>query len=320
METIYIEHPKYPEKLPELAIALGFFDGVHTGHQEVILKAKSEAEKRGLQSGVMTFFPHPKEVLRGGEKVSYLTSINQKEKIIAELGIDYLIIVKFDKNFSSLTPQQFVDNYLIHLNVKHAVAGFDYSYGRLGKGSMETLPFHSRDKVTSSVVNKVEANGEKISSTSIRLALEEGNIVKVNEFLGRPFEISGQVVKGEQRGRTIGFPTANIKPAERACIPQVGVYIVQLLIDGRYHKAVCNVGFKPTFHEKSEGEPTIEVHVLNFTGDLYNMDVTVRWLCKLRNEKKFESVDHLIDQLNEDVEKAKHFFQTEKLESFSNNT
>ncbi|MCD8511652.1 MAG: riboflavin biosynthesis protein RibF [Bacillus sp. (in: Bacteria)] len=316
MEIIKIKHPHYYHELPELCLALGFFDGVHKGHQSVINTAIEEGNKRGLEPGVMTFFPHPKEVLRKESKVHYLTSLDKKAELMEKLGIKYLIIVEFDELFSGLTPQQFVDNYLIGLNVKHIVAGFDYTYGRLGKGTMETFPFHSRNKVTHSTVQKIESDGEKISSTSIREALDKGDIPKVNEYLGRDYETDGIVVHGEKRGRTIGFPTANIQLNERIYYPSVGVYIVRLLVNNKWYEGVCNVGHKPTFYDSEEGLPTIEVYLLDFSDNIYGATVTIQWLKKIRDEKKFESVNHLIKQLEQDVSDAKNYFsRKEKIDN-----
>lgn len=316
MEIIKIKHPHYQLDLPELCLALGFFDGVHRGHQSVINTALEKAEERGLEPGVMTFFPHPKEVLRKESHVHYLTSLETKAELIKKLGVKYLIIVEFDEFFSGLTPQQFVDNYLIGLNVKHVVAGFDYTYGRLGKGTMETLPFHSRNMLTHTTVQKVERDGEKISSTSIRDALDNGDISKVNEYLGRSYETEGIVVHGEKRGRTIGFPTANIQLSERCYFPNVGVYIVRLLVNNNWYEGICNVGYKPTFHNQDKGMPTIEVHLLDFNEDIYGASVKLQWLRKTRDEKKFESVNHLIKQLEQDVNDAKNFFS--RKEKFNN--
>ncbi|ADU30709.1 riboflavin biosynthesis protein RibF [Evansella cellulosilytica] len=309
METIQITHPHQLENLPRLCLALGFFDGVHKGHQEVILTAKNEAKKRQLRSGVMTFFPHPKEVLRKEKKVYYLTLMKKKEALIRQLGIDYLFIVTFNETFAELNPQQFVDQYLIALNVKHVVAGFDYTYGRLGKGTMETLLFHSRNELTYTTVGQVSANGEKISSTNIRHFLQCGDLKRANDYLGRPYETSGTVIHGEKRGRTIGFPTANVLLEERSFTPNSGVYIVRLLVNNEWKEAVCNVGYKPTFHKLREGEPTIEVHVTNFNDDIYGETVTIQWLSKLRDEKKFNSIGELKAQLENDVNNMNEFFQ-----------
>ncbi|WP_307323160.1 bifunctional riboflavin kinase/FAD synthetase [Evansella vedderi] len=320
MKTIKIKHPHYHIELPKLSLALGFFDGVHAGHQTVIEKAKEEAKKRGIKSGVMTFFPHPKEVLRKDSRVRYLTSMKQKQALIEMLGVDYLIIIDFDNGFSELTPQQFVDYYLIGLNVKHVVAGFDYTYGRLGKGTMETLPFHSRNKLTYTTVGKVEFKGEKISSTSIRQALEDGNLSKVNRYLGRNYETEGVVVHGEKRGRTIGFPTANVQLEARTYIPAVGVYFVRLFVNNEWYDGVCNIGYKPTFHNDKEGAPVVEVHLLHFNDNIYGSSVKIQWMEKIRDEKKFDSVNQLINQLEKDVQAAKNYFATEENStSFCNN-
>ncbi|SDY70361.1 riboflavin kinase / FMN adenylyltransferase [Evansella caseinilytica] len=321
MKTIKIKHPhQHFDDIPPSALALGFFDGVHKGHKEVILTAKHAAESARLKSGVMTFFPHPKEVLRKGERVKYLTSWIKKEELIAQLGVDYLIVIQFDELFSELTPQQFVDQYLIGLNVRHVVAGFDYTYGRLGKGTMETLPFHSRNALTSSVVEKVHHEGEKISSTNIRAALKQGNIQKVNDYLGWCYETSGMVVEGEKRGRTIGFPTANVQPDERIIVPDPGVFIVRIFVNNHWHRGICNVGYKPTFHDRKK-EQTVEVHIFDFEDIIYGKEVTIQWLEKIRDEKKFASVQQLIDQLNDDVKTAAVFFsQQENVTSFCNKT
>lgn len=312
MKTIHLKHPHRSLKMPELVLALGFFDGVHKGHEQVILTAKKKADELGIKSGVMTFSPHPKEVLRKGANVQYLTNMEMKTQLIEKLQVDYLLVVEFNIPFSELTPQQFVDQYLIDLNVKHVVAGFDYTFGRLGAGRMETLPFHSRNKLTYSVVDKVEKNGEKISSTNVRQAIREGNIKKANDYLGRPYEMVGEVVQGEQRGRTIGFPTANIAVEKQSITPSTGVYIVQILVNNRWYDAVCNVGFKPTFHDNQEGSPTIEVHIFQFNESIYGKKVRVKWYEKLREEQKFDSVDELISQLHQDKKDGSAFFQKNK--------
>ncbi|WP_096189079.1 bifunctional riboflavin kinase/FAD synthetase [Evansella halocellulosilytica] len=305
METIYISHPHQLTGMPSIVLALGFFDGVHKGHQKVIVTAKEEANKRGCKAGVMTFFPHPKEVLRKGNGIKYLTPLKRKEELIESLGIDYLFVITFNKPFSELTPQQFVDRYLIDLNVEHVVAGFDYTYGRLGKGTMETLPFHSRNKISSTTIPPVEDKGEKISSTRIREALENGSMGEICHLLGRRYETSGIVVQGEQRGRTIGFPTANIKPLKQSHLPAVGVYAVEGEVDGEHFKGVCNIGYKPTFHDQKPSEPSIEVHIFDFNSNVYGKEITIYWVSHIRGEKKFESVDQLITQINSDAEVAK---------------
>lgn len=311
MEIVKLKHPHSPLEFPSTVAALGFFDGVHRGHQEVILTAKNKANELHLKSAVMTFFPHPKEVLRKTEKenVYYLSIIKEKETQISELGIDYLYIIEFDTAFSELSPQEFVDQYLIGLNIKHVVAGFDYSYGRLGKGSMETLPFHSREEISQTTVKKITYNGDKISSTEIRSALSQGDLEKATTYLGRNYVIHGIVVHGEKRGRTIGFPTANIAYREKVIVPATGVYAVWLRVEENWHRGVCNIGYKPTFHEHSNEIPTMEVHLLDFEGDLYDKEVSCSFITRIRGEKKFQSVDDLIAQITKDKEVARSFFK-----------
>jgi riboflavin kinase/FMN adenylyltransferase len=306
MDTIYLHHPINCGTLKRspTVMALGYFDGVHKGHQAVINSAINEAQKRGTTTSVMTFHPHPKEVLRKQEnQMNYITPLSDKIKKIEQLGIDTLYVVEFTREFAALTPQQFVDQYLIELNVIHVVAGFDFTYGSLGKGTMETLCFHARNRLTSTTVEKLEADDEKISSTRIRSLLVNGEVAEVTKLLGEPFKINGKVVDGEKRGRTIGFPTANIQPNDRYMIPKTGVYAVTLMINNEEFSGVCNVGYKPTFHKEAV-DPTIEVHLFLFNRDIYGEEVSLSWHHRIRDEQKFSNVDDLIKQINHDKESA----------------
>ncbi|MBU8906967.1 bifunctional riboflavin kinase/FAD synthetase [Desertibacillus haloalkaliphilus] len=317
METVYISHPHQIKKddLKPTVMALGFFDGVHLGHQQVITTAKTIAKNKGYNCSVMTFNPHPKEVLRakrGSEQMPYLTPIKDKARQIEQLDVDRLYIVQFSKEFASLTPQQFVDEYLIRLHVKHVVAGFDYTYGNLGKGTMETLPFHSRNEFEQTTVHKVEESERKISSTLIRELIKNGEVADVPAYLGRYYQISGTVIHGDKRGRTIGFPTANIEFTDRYLSPSTGVYAVSMQVDGKSYEGVCNVGYKPTFYEDSQ-QATIEVHLFDFERSIYGAEVTLQWLTYIRGERKFNSVDELTKQISKDKEEAIAFFHQQKV-------
>jgi riboflavin kinase / FMN adenylyltransferase len=313
VETVYISHPHdfAGEKNASKVLALGFFDGVHLGHQKVINKAVAIAKERNVESGVMTFHPHPSAVLSNGQKqVSYLTPLDEKLQRIAALGVDKCFVIQFSQAFAKLTPQQFVDQYIIALKTVHVVAGFDFSYGSLGSGTMETLPFHSRKTFDQSEIGKVVKGEEKISSTLIRELIMTGEVDKVIDYLGRNYVVKGTVIKGEQRGRTIGFPTANVKLAENYISPQQGVYCVKMYVAGSWYYGVCNIGVKPTFHDTFE--ETVEVHLLDFTGDIYNETVQIEWLIKIRDEKKFSSIDDLIQQIQQDITVAEDFFKKRK--------
>ncbi|MBP3951992.1 bifunctional riboflavin kinase/FAD synthetase [Bacillus suaedae] len=310
MDTIYLHHPIDTNNLQHkpTVMALGFFDGVHKGHQAVFNTARDLANQGNYHAAAMTFHPHPKEVLRpSNSQMKYITPLKEKIKKIEELGIETLYVIEFSLEFAKLTPQQFVDDYLITLGVVHVVAGYDFTYGALGKGTMETLPLHARDRLKITTVTKYEENDEKVSSTRIRNLLDKGEVEQVSQLLNRPYSITGKVVDGEKRGRTIGFPTANISLTDHYLIPSTGVYAVNALIHNQQHHGVCNIGFKPTFHD-AVTEPTIEVHLFNFNEEIYGQSIEVEWIIRLRSEMKFNGIDELVEQIKADKDAAlRHF-------------
>lgn len=293
-----------------MTMALGFFDGVHKGHQKVIGTASEIARKKGVKCAVMTFDPHPSVVLRSDvQQVQYITPLKEKARLIAELNVDYFFVVHFTSEFANLLPQEFIDQYIIGLNVVHVVAGFDYTYGRMGKGTMETLPFHSRNQFDYTVVPKLSIGDEKISSTSIRKHIKEGQVDKLVDLLGRYYTTSGMVVHGDKRGRTIGFPTANTAVDQAVFIPPVGVYTVRILVDNVWHLGVCNVGYKPTFNREKGDSPSVEVHILDFEEDIYGHEVVIEWHQAIRSERKFSGIEELVCQIEKDKESALQYFK-----------
>lgn len=313
MKVVYLEHPhsiQQKECDPSVA-ALGFFDGIHLGHQSVIKAAIEKAREHNLKASVMTLDPHPSVVLRKTvQHVRYITPLMEKIKILNNLGVDILYVVKFDLEFAGLVPQDFVDQYIIGLNIKHVVAGFDYSYGRLGKGTMETLPFHSRGQFNQTVIEKYTTNNLKVSSTLIREQIKEGEMDKLPHTLGRYYVIRGTVGHGDKRGRTIGFPTANIKLSDDYVVPRTGVYAVRMHVKGQWHHGVCNIGYKPTFKERKEDAlPSIEVHLFEYNESIYEEEVIVEWHQSIREERKFAGVDALIAQIQKDKQTAQDYFQ-----------
>jgi riboflavin kinase / FMN adenylyltransferase len=310
VELIKLHHPHQLSNMPPLSVALGFFDGVHIGHQNVILEAKKEADKLGIKSAVMTFDPHPSVVLGKSIKhVEYISPLKDKIKIIEGLGIDYVIIVHFSLEFAHLLPQEFIDQYIIGLNIKHVVAGFDYTYGKMGKGTMETLPFHSRNQFTYTVISKLTNEGEKISSSLIRLFLSEGKTEKLYNLLGRYYQTSGIVIHGDKRGRTIGFPTANIDLSRDYLLPPLGVYAVRFYVENQWYDGVCNIGYKPTFNKENDSRPTVEVHVFNFNKEIYGLNVLIEWHKYIRKEQKFNGINELVAQIQKDKQTAVDYFE-----------
>ncbi|KIL80623.1 Riboflavin kinase [Bacillus badius] len=306
-------HSLQKENLPSLVMALGFFDGVHTGHQQVILAAVEKARNQGMKSAVMTFDPHPSVVLGNKHKqIKYITPIGEKVKRIEALGADYLFVVRFTSDFAALEPQQFVDQYVIGLHVKHVIAGFDYTYGRLGKGTMETMPFHSRGTFTSTIIDKWEYHQEKVSSTKIRQLLREGNVEEAAGLLGRPYEVQGTVIHGDKRGRKIGFPTANVEVEEDYLIPETGVYAVRLKVKEEWHDGVCNIGYRPTFKHPDEHSLSVEVHIFDFDRSIYGEEVAIKWYARLRGEEKFNGIEALVAQIDKDKQSAAAYFAGQK--------
>ncbi|PAD70758.1 riboflavin biosynthesis protein RibF [Bacillus sp. 7586-K] len=310
MKIIKLSHPhhKVNQDFDEMTLALGYFDGVHKGHQKVIIKAKEIAEETGMKSAVMTFHPHPLVVLRKQKEIDYLTPLEEKIKLIEQLDVDLLFIVEFTEEFAALSPQQFVDEYIINFHVKHVVAGFDFTYGHLGKGTMNTLPEHSREQFSCTTVEKQTDHDRKISSSLIRETIKNGDISYANKLLGRPHSVSGTVVHGDKRGRTIGFPTANVDVPDMYLIPPTGVYAVSLTVKEKEYKGVCNIGFKPTFNKEKELKPSIEVHIFDFNQDIYGEKVSVSWYKRIRSEQKFHNVDELVAQISKDKNDALQFF------------
>jgi riboflavin kinase / FMN adenylyltransferase len=307
--TVHHPHSFSSDDFPPMVMALGYFDGVHKGHQRVIKTAVEKARERIVHSAVMTFDPHPSVVLGHKHKhIHFITPLEDKKEIIEGLGVDYLFVVRFTSEFASLLPQEFVDQYIIDLNVVHAVAGFDYSYGRMGKGTMETLPFHSREIFTSTTVPKLTEEEDKVSSTKIRDCLREGKINSATKLLGRPYRMKGTVIHGEKRGRKIGFPTANIELAHDYLTPKNGVYAVRMKIYDKWYDGVCNAGFKPTFRNPDEYSLSIEVHLFDFHSSIYGEEVYIEWFERIRDEQKFSGIEELITQIQRDKETAMSYF------------
>lgn len=311
MKVITLHHPHSFNKddFPQMVLALGFFDGVHRGHQEVIQSAKNVALEKKLKMGVMTFDPHPSVVLsKTSKQVKYITPLDDKIARMKTLGVDYLFIVRFTSKFASLEPQAFIDQYIIGLNVKHVTAGFDYTYGKKGKGTMETLPDHSRGQFSYHTVGKLAENNKKISSTYIRKSLREGQLTEVTNLLGRFYTTKGTVIQGEKRGRKIGFPTANIQLNADYIIPKTGVYAVRIFVNNSWYHGVCNVGYKPTFKHPDEYTLSIEVHIFDFHASIYGEEVEIEWHQRIRDEKKFNGVEALIKQISADKDIAAQYF------------
>ncbi|MFQ3853813.1 riboflavin biosynthesis protein RibF [Staphylococcus parequorum] len=314
MKVIEVAHPIQEDQYitEDVAMAFGFFDGMHKGHAKVFDILEQKAKASNLKKAVMTFDPHPSVVLNPERKrTDYLTPIQDKVEILESYGIDYCIVINFSSKFANVPAETFIEEYIIKNNVKEVVAGFDFTFGKFGKGNMMIL--NEMTEFNTTVVSKQEIESEKISTTEIRKSLKTGDLQKANEELDYLYRIKGTVVQGEKRGRTIGFPTANVQPSGDYVLPKNGVYAVSMEIGAnkKVYRGVANVGVKPTFHDPSKAQVVIEVNLFDFNENIYGERVTVFWHHYLRPEIKFDGIDPLVEQMNKDKEKAKYLLSVD---------
>jgi len=303
----------------EIALTMGFFDGVHAGHRTLIDGVLKSAELMGLGSAVLTFWPHPRLVLqKDPEKLRFLTTLNEKSKIVSKCGIDFLIVQEFTPQYFNLEPEAFINHLVKDYHVKHFVVGADHRFGKGGTGSADLLKHLSQEYgYTVEVIEQLIVDGVNISSTKIREALIKGDIDRANHMLGYPYLITGAVESGNQVGRQIGFPTANIRPNDPLkLIPLEGVYAVVVNIDGEIKQGMLNIGFRPTI--ESSRRQTIEVHIFDFDKEIYNSGIEIALIKRLRNEKRFPSVEQLKHQLEKDKEMAIEVLKEHNSYTFQN--
>lgn len=291
----------------DLALTIGNFDGVHLGHQQLLHSLKAKADELKILSAVMTFFPHPIQVLHPERKLERMFDQRDLSEVLYGHGINYLFEQSFDLEFSFLTPQHFVEELLIKkLRVKALVVGHDFAFGRARSGDLSVLEKICRDKnVSLTVLPPYEKNNTVISSTLIRQKLKEGEVGEAKALLGRPFYFRGLIQKGFQRGRTLGVPTANLFP-DVSYVPRLGVYVTQSYLFGRYYNGITNVGFNPTVSD--EKQIRVETHLFDFNQDVYGKEIRVEFLKFLRDEKKFINLEELKKQIFFDIDEAKRYF------------
>ena len=285
------------------ALTIGNFDGVHLGHQALLTEVKKKAHDLKLESAVVTFEPNPKDFFYKNKPQMRISSLREKIELFNEMKIDRVHIIKFDQEFSKVTAKQFIRILIKFLKVKEIIIGEDFCFGNGREGGTKELLDSS---INLNIQRKILIGNNRISSTLIRNLLANDNLEEANKYIGRPYSISGKVVHGEKRGRKIGFPTANIHMNHNRP-PLKGVFAVKF----QNHFGVANLGIRPSI--KGERKLQLEVHLLNFSSDLYGQHARVIFLKKLRDEKKFKSLDELKEQIKLDVINAKHFFENKNL-------
>lgn len=292
--------------VPNPVVTSGTFDGVHLGHQKILNRIREIADQIGGKTVMITFWPHPRLILYPNEhNLRLLTTFEEKAKLLREFGIDHLLTIPFTKEFSELSSEEFIQNILIDkIQTRKLVIGYDHRFGRNREGSFEYLKENiDRYHFELEEISREDVDDVGVSSTKIRQALEEGEVHIANEFLGRPYELNGIIIKGQQLGRSIGFPTANIHiPHDYKLIPCDGAYAVTIDIEGETFLGMLNIGNRPTVNGSSR---TIEAHLFDFSGDLYDKRVTVHLKSYLRPEIKFSGLESLQKQLAIDKEMAR---------------
>lgn len=302
-----MEKPVYLDKVirnPDTVLTVGTFDGVHQGHRALIRNVVESAHTAGRRSVVVTFDPHPREILQPGALgIRLLTTLDERAEVLAELGVDEMVVIPFTRDFSLLSSEQFIRDVLwARIGMAHVITGYDHHFGRNREGGIDTLRTLGADLgFTVELVGKHDVGEETVSSTVVRRALEEvGDVDRVTRYLGRPYRLTGIVVHGHKRGRIIGFPTANLRLQDpRKMVPATGVYAVRVDAMGVVWKGMMNIGYRPTY-ASGDTERHIEVHLIGFQGDLYGQLLHLDVMRRIRDEMRFPDASALREQLEQD--------------------
>lgn len=290
-------------------LTIGTFDGVHIGHQKIIKRLVEVANVKGLQPSLLTFFPHPRMVLQKDANIKLINTISEKEQLLKRFGITNLVVKKFTKEFSRLTALDYVENLLVNqLKSKYVIIGYDHHFGRNRNANINDLKQFGEDfNFEVEEISMQDINDVAISSTKIRTALNEGDIKTANTYLGYNFMLTGTIVKGKGLGKTIQYPTANLHIEETyKLIPKQGVYVVKALIDDTVQYGMMNIGNNPTVNGQSQ---TIETHFFNFNNSLYDKNISIQLLERLRDEQKFDGLKQLTTQLDQDKTQALQYIK-----------
>jgi riboflavin kinase/FMN adenylyltransferase len=289
-------------------ITIGTFDGVHLAHQQIIREVVERAKNRNGRSVVVTFEPHPREVLTPFSDIKLLTTVEERREAIASLGVDVLYSVEFNHSMSQKTSREFYSEYIINgIGISEVVEGYDHHWGRNREGTIDSLVTIGNEFGFSVVsIEPFTQDGVVVSSSVIRDALTQGNVELAATFLGPSYAIHGLVIPGDKRGRMLGYPTANLKlTSERKLIPKNGIYLVRVGIENEEFFGMASIGVRPTFYQ--DGQRLIEVHILDFNRDIYGKSIRAQFMKRLRDELKFQSVDELVHQMKNDEELSRNY-------------
>lgn len=290
-------------------LTLGTFDGIHLGHQKIIRTLINRSRENNYRNVLITFYPHPRTVVSNSFDIKLLTTQKEKQEIFENLGVQNLLTIKFDKEFASLSPEEFINQYLINsIGVSEIILGHDHHFGKGRGGNAELLTQIGKQKgFTVKIIDPFYVENEIVSSTKIRNALLSGDVIKANKMLGRNYSFTGIVVSGDKRGRELGYPTANIRlSSQEKLLPAIGVYAVNVFVENEKYNGLLSIGNRPTFY--NDGEVVTEVYIYNFDREIYGETLKIELLERLRGEEKFDSANALIEQMNRDKENGQKIF------------
>ena len=309
---IFFELEDIDVEKSETSVALGTFDGLHIGHIEVLNRMKHIAEEKGLKTFVYTFSNHPKEFLSPDQVPPKIMDIEEKVQIFTRIDLDYLALIRFDEDQNTYEPEDFIKQVLIDkLNMKHLTVGYDYRFGNKAKGDINLLlTLSEKYGYACDIIQPIMRNDVRVSSSLIRELLKEGRIEEANYYLGRKHFIKGTVVRGKGVGHTLGFPTANLRIKDNISTIKPGVYITETVWKGKTYPSATNVGFNPTFDQTGIH---LETYIIGINQAMYDEVIEVHFLKRLRDEKKFDSLADLVDEMNGDLEKTRLYFKLDQI-------
>ena len=286
-------------------LTIGSFDGVHTGHQQLIRELKQHAHQAGAKSVVLTFHPHPTVVLKGRTGAFYLTTGPEKVKLLDDLGVDIVVTHPFTYEISQSTAREFTEYLMEHLGFHQLWVGYDFALGKDREGNVDYLEMLGAElNYQVHTVGPITSDGWTISSSHIRKLLTEGVVEEANKLLGRPYRITGEVIHGDGRGKSIGIPTANLEVGNEKLIPGSGVYACRAEVMDKILPAAVNIGVRPTF-ESNDQQAHVEAHILDYSNDIYTQQIFIEFIARLRGEQRFQSVEELINQVHNDINKTR---------------
>ena len=307
MELINLSYNDYKKNSEPIVATIGQFDGLHIAHLTLIKKTLDISKEKNIKSAIITFDPHPDFVLKKDNSNTYVTPLDEKISLLENIGIDYMFIVKFDLSIANLEPIDFINKILIDNNVTDVIVGFDFSFGKFGKGKAKDISNLSNNLIKTIIIDEMRYNEEKIGTTLIKKLLKEGYVKDVFKILGRYYKLSGRVTNGNKIGRTLNLPTANLKVNEEFANIKPGVYVVRIKIKEDFYFGFANLGHNPSFNESKN--MIFETHIFDFNDDLYSKEIEVELLDFIREEIKFASKEDFLKQIQKDKEFAKNFIK-----------